>query len=215
MMRRALSLLLVFVALFEGLKGQSIVDSGQMNKVFSNLEEALQKPDEVFRLNLSNQKLVISDSVWSKFSNLKYLSLRNDHLKQIPSGIGDLKSLQVLDLSGNDFKVLPSTFIGLVNLQELYLNDEKNFKLEKNIPVLSALPNLKSLHLENDGLKVLPSNILQLSHLETLYLNNNRFKEVPKQVKGIRSLQFLDIHENKWQIVPAGPNENFGIRIRF
>jgi Leucine-rich repeat (LRR) protein len=95
------------------------------------------------------------------------------------------------------------------------LNDEKNFQLEKNISVLSALPRLKSLHLENDRLKSLPGNIMDLSHLESLYLNNNKFKEVPKQVKGMKNLHYLDIHDNKLQLVPAAPGENFGIRVRF
>jgi Leucine-rich repeat (LRR) protein len=215
MTKKSRLLFLLFVALFQGAMGQTTADSASINKVFSSLEEALQKPEDVFRLNLSNQKLVVSDSVWLKFPNLQYLSLKNDHLKQIPAGIGNLTNLRVLDLSGNDFKVLPSSFIGLVNLQELYLNDEKNFQLEKNIPVLSSLPSLKSLHLENDGLKSLPSNIFQLSHLEALYLNNNKFKKVPEQIKGIKSLQYVDIHENKLKLVPAGPGDNFGIRIRF
>jgi Leucine-rich repeat (LRR) protein len=45
---------------------------------------------------------------WSKFINLEYLSLKNDHLKEIPSGITKNKTLKSIDLSGNDFAILPS-----------------------------------------------------------------------------------------------------------
>jgi Leucine-rich repeat (LRR) protein len=82
----------------------------------------------------------------------------------------------VLDLSGNDFKVLPTSFSNLGNLEELFINEYKNFQLEKNILILSKLPNLAVLHLENDGLKSLPKNTSDLSHIESLYLNNNEFK---------------------------------------
>ena len=122
----------------------------------------------------------------------------------------------MLDFSGNDFKILPTTFSGLSNPQELYLNDEKNFQFDKNIPILSKLPNLKSLHLENEGLKKLPKNIFQLKNLESLYLNNNHFKQMPLEIKGLQNLKFLDTHNNKFGL----PNQfnhdsGFGPKIRF
>ena len=123
---------LLFTLLFQSVKAQTSTDSTLLNKEFLNIDEALKNPENVFRLNLSNQNIQFSDSIWSKFTNLQYLSLKNDHLEEIPEGIGNLKNLKVLDLSGNDFRVLPSTFSGLINLQELYLNDEKNFQFGKS-----------------------------------------------------------------------------------
>ena len=128
MIKCSILFLLVLAIQFNSVKAQSKLDSAQTNKVFLNLEEALLNPENVYRLNLNNQKIPTSDTIWSKFSNLQYLSLRNDQLKQIPSGIGNLKNLKILDLSGNDFKTLPSTFRNLLNLQELYLNDGKYFQ---------------------------------------------------------------------------------------
>lgn len=209
-------LLLVFVFLFKNAKAQSALDSIQLNKEFFSLDEALKNPENVYRIDLSNQNLQISDTIWSKFTNLQYLSLKNDHLKQIPAGIGYLKNLKVLDLSGNDFKVLPSTFINLTKLQELFLNDDKYLKFKKNIPILSTLPNLKSLHIENDGLKSLPKDIYRLSHLESLYLNNNQFKQLPIELEGLKNLQYLDFHDNKFRLSPQDiQNQNFGYKIKF
>ncbi len=211
------SVLLAAIALlFNHAEAQSLPDSTQLKKEFKSLEEALENPENVYRLDLSDQEIQIPNTEWSKFTNLEYLSLKNDHLKQIPPGIGNLRNLKVLDLSGNDFKVLPATFTNLVNLEELYINDDKYFKLEKNIPILSELPNLTSLHLENDGLKALPENASSLSHIRYLFLNDNKFKHVPSQVNSLESLKYIDLKNNKYPIPTEEiRNTNGGIKINF
>lgn len=216
MLRYSSLLLIAFALLFKNTEAQSTLDSTQIDKEFYNLDEALKNPENVYRLILSEQEIPESDTVWSKFTNLEYLSFKNDHLKQIPSGVGYIKTLKVLDLSGNDFKVLPSTFSNLSNLQELYINDDKYFKFEKNIPILSKLPKLTSLHLENDGLKSLPKNTSSLIHIESLYLNNNQFKHVPSEINGLENLKYIDLHDNKYMMPPEEiENKNFGIKINF
>ncbi|MFT6997767.1 MAG: Leucine-rich repeat (LRR) protein [Cryomorphaceae bacterium] len=216
MIKHSPLLAFVFVLLFTNVKAQPALDSLQLNKEYTNLNEALKNPEKVYRLNLSNQKLQFSDSIWSQFTNLQYLSFKNDHLKEIPEGVGFLKNLKVLDLSGNDFEVLPSSFENLTNLEELFLNDDKFLKFEKNIPVLSTLPNLKTLHIENDGLKSLPKDIYKLSHLESLYLNNNRFKQMPIEIEALEKLQFIDFHDNEYRLpIQDMQNENRGYKIRF
>ena len=152
-------LALAFMLSTKSINAQSNSDSLRVETEFNSLDEALKNPSKVYRLNLSNQKNTLSDSLWARFTNLEYLSLKNDHLKRIPAGIGLLKNLKVLDLSGNDFEILPLSFGKLKNLQELYLNDDKNFQFNKSIQILSKLPNLKSLHVDNDNLKKIPQNI--------------------------------------------------------
>jgi Leucine-rich repeat (LRR) protein len=139
-----------------------------------------------------------------------------EDLKEVPKGIGVLKNLKVLDLSGNDFDVLPTTFRNLTNLQELFLNDDQNFNFKKSIPILGALPNLRSLHVENDGLKSLPKKIYKISHLESLYLNNNQFRQFPVELKGLKNLQYLDFQNNMLR-APAQemPIKNFGLKVDF
>jgi Leucine-rich repeat (LRR) protein len=102
----------------------------------------------------------------------------------------------------------------LSKLEVLYLNDEKQFDLEKNMDILSSLPMLKELHLENDNLKSLPKKFDKLDSLELLYLNNNQLKELPKQIMSLQHLQYLDLKDN--QINPNLPelnNINFGFQI--
>lgn len=184
-------------------------------KEYTSLSEALKEPEKVLRLNLSNQNINLSNENWSKFINLEYLSLKNDHLKEIPSAITNIKSLKTIDLSNNEFTNLPEEFSNLTNLEEIYLNDEKNMNLPKTLTILSKLPKLKSLHLENDNLSVLPSELLSFKNLESLYLNNNKFKEIPK-LETLDHLKYLDLKDNN--INPElqdMKNLNFGFKINF
>ncbi len=195
----------------------SNVDSTLINIEYTSLDEALKNPEIVYRLNLSNKNSMMQNVNWAKFENLQYLSLKNDHLKEIPGEIAFLRNLKVLDLSGNDFKILPKSLSNLTKLEELFLNDEKHFKVATAIRTLSLLPSLKILHLENDHLKRLPKNIGSLAHLEMLYLNENDFNSVPAEIKGLRNLKYLYIRDNR--ISPDShqniQNQNYGIKIKF
>lgn len=207
------------VILFMGLLGGinslcsqsiNITDS----KRFVSLSEALLSPKEVISLDLSNQKVALENVDWSVFTNLEYLSLKNDNLNTVPEGISKLTNLKTLDLSGNNFKVLPKTLKSLSKLQVLYLNDEKQFDLEKSMDVLNNLSGLKELHLENDQLQSLPNQFENMKSLELLYLNDNRFMELPKQIMRLDHLQFLDFKNNKVEAsLQEMKNLNFGFKL--
>jgi Leucine-rich repeat (LRR) protein len=192
------------------------LDSLKNYKEYTKLEEALKEPDKVFRLNLNNQSFTEFPKGLSKFSNLEYLSLRNDHLTSLSPEIGSLKKLKVLDLGGNDFSVLPKDFTKLQNLEELYLDNDKNLDIQQDIEVLGKLPKLKILHLENDGIDKLPSNINKLEHLEQLYLTNNLFRVIPPQLKELKHLKYLDLNNN---YLPNNLHhhqpQQYGLKIKF
>jgi Leucine-rich repeat (LRR) protein len=195
--------------------GQS-VDSPQIDKEYTVLSEALKEPDKVFRLNLSNQTFDDFTIGLSKFKNLKYLSLRNDHLTTIPAEIGALKNLKVLDLGGNNFQILPEEFIKLQNLEELYMDEDKNLLLSKDFDILGKLPKLKILHLERNNIDKLPKNIDKLTHLESLYLTNNLLHFIPPQVKKMKNLKYLEIRLNPLPLnLHLNQLHDTGLKIKF
>lgn len=206
-------LIVLFILMGNTLVIAQVENVPSTNK-FSNLNDALLTPENVISLDLGNQDLILEGIKWEVFTNLEYLSLKNDNLTIIPEGISKLYKLKILDLSGNNFKTLPKTIKSLSKLEVLYLNDEKQFDLEKNIDILASLSSLKELHLENDNLKTLPKKFDRLNSIEFLYLNNNKLKELPKQIMSLQHLQYIDLKDN--QINPNLPelnNINFGFRI--
>ena len=207
--------LLVTVLLLAGQIFAQEPDSAQLVKEYTRLEEALREPEKVYRLDLSNQSFASFPDSLSKFSNLRYLSFRNDHLRLIPKEIGALKNLRVLDLSGNDFAVLPDEFVQLVNLEEIYMDSDPNLDLEQGLKILGQLPNLKYLHLDNDGIENLPRSIVLLKNLERLYLNGNLIHRVPIELGELKKLNYLELQNNP--LLPDRINElqNQGLRVKW
>ncbi|XP_054818927.1 disease resistance protein RUN1-like [Prosopis cineraria] len=117
----------------------------------------------------------------SSLSSLKELKLTNFtlNLRLIPNDLGCLPSLEVPDLSGNDFSnlpsgscILPSSFSSLSSLRELNLN---NCNLcDGSIPNdLSPLSSLKLLRPSGNNFTNLPSAFVSnLLALEILCLNH-------------------------------------------
>ena len=182
----------------------------------SQINSSLSNPSTITRLELNDNTIDISKIDFSKFVNLEYLSLKDDHLKELPKELFLLKKLKTLDLSRNDLKVLPKEFSQLKNLEALYLNDENNMDLPASLDVLAKLPKLKSLYLENDKIRFIPNEIFKLKKLEYLSLSKNELKEIPKNMNSLSHLKSLDIKDNNLTPDNMEPrNLNFGFKINF
>ena len=96
-MKTTISFFIMISALYTQLVvSQVTIDSTQIKKEYNTIEEALKNPEKVYRLDLSNQKINVNNTDWSRFVNLEFLSLKNDHLEEIPNEIGLLKNLKVI-----------------------------------------------------------------------------------------------------------------------
>ncbi|KAF3576494.1 hypothetical protein DY000_02033647 [Brassica cretica] len=133
---------------------------------------------------------------------LKELKLINLNIQKLSDDIDDFEFLQKLDLSGNDFKNLPSNITILPRLRTLWLrNCGKLEELPELAQVqsltLSNCRNLRSLvkrsdsgNLSSHDFETLPSSISDLTSLVTLCLNNCKKLKSVEEVPP--SLQFLD-----------------------
>nr|DAD39981.1 TPA_asm: hypothetical protein HUJ06_014304 [Nelumbo nucifera] len=124
----------------------------------------------------------------------------------IPHQLANLTSLEILDLSSNDFHgPIPQEFSSLARLQHLHLF---NNSLAGSIPVaLSRCSNLVSLTLPwNQLTGSIPSEFGRLSMLKILQLSkNNLTGTIPPTLGNLSSLTVLGLSQN--ELVGRIPNE--------
>ncbi|XP_044483557.1 probable disease resistance protein At4g27220 isoform X2 [Mangifera indica] len=117
-------------------------------------------------------------AIIGKLRNLKVLSLQHAYIKELPTEMGQLTQLRLLDLSCcGHLKVVASNVISkLSNLEELFL---KGCPIQWKIEVLEELKllsNLTSLELEIEDEKVLPKDFFSKELIRYKMSVENWFK---------------------------------------
>ncbi|KAL1217640.1 Disease resistance-like protein DSC2 [Cardamine amara subsp. amara] len=158
---------------------------------------------------------------FSRFPCLAELNLINLNIQRIPDDIGLLQSLEKLDLSGNDFRNLPTS---MKNLSKLKYAKLSNCSQLETLPELTDLHTLKLsgcsnlesllelteavqdvgrfrlLELELDNSKIVQPQADQLSHFTNLIhldLSNHDFEAIPKSIIDLLSLGTLCLNNCK------------------
>mmetsp|Transcript_21431 Transcript_21431/g.48531 ORF Transcript_21431/g.48531 Transcript_21431/m.48531 type:complete len:1759 (-) Transcript_21431:232-5508(-) len=134
-------------------------------------------------------------------------------------GIGDLKRLQHLNISGNDLKRLPYGLGFCTSLKTLTL-DEPHFVIIPCDEILSTSRQdastltsyLRRLHdavlsrrLDLTGyvISALPKEVIELTALTELKMSDNRLKVVVSEIEQLSQLQLVDLSRNRIKMLPA------------
>jgi Leucine-rich repeat (LRR) protein len=169
--------------------------------------EKINNKNTVTEVNLYNLGLtgIITPEI-KNLKNLKKLDLsyNNKIESEIPKEIGELQSLEILDLAGiNLTGEIPKEIGNLSNLKELDLSSNN---LGKTIPKeISNLQNLEILEIDNNKLigKV-PNELNNLESLEKLNLEKNEITEINFEDAKLKNLEIFDISSNELTIFPKG-----------
>ncbi|XP_065619192.1 disease resistance protein RUN1 isoform X2 [Quercus suber] len=115
---------------------------------------------------------------------------------KLPKDLGNITSLKKLKLSGTAIKELPSSIEFLTSLEALILEDCKNF-----VPLPSTICSLKSLVLmylsRCPKFVNLPENIGNLKHLSTLLLEGTAIEVLPSSIGRLAALKRLNLKDCK------------------
>ncbi|KAJ4870254.1 NB-ARC domain-containing disease resistance protein [Raphanus sativus] len=145
---------------------------------------------------------------FSGFPCLTELNLINLNIQIIPEDIGQLHSLEKLDLSGNDFINLPTSTKNLSKLKHARLSN--CVKLE----ALPALTELQSLNLSGcsslESLLEPPHSIQEVSRYSLLELeldNCRKFQSFSHQLSHFTRLTYLNLSSNDFDAIPESITE--------
>jgi Leucine-rich repeat (LRR) protein len=152
-------------------KSQALNDT---TYVYHSLASALEKPDKVFRLNLSKKQLKDFPQEVFQFKNLQELDISKNKIKELPKEIGTLKSLKRFNASYNKLEVLPSEIGNLTNLVYLGLNRNKIQELPVTI---GNMESLEVLEMWDNELFTIPDEISKLTKLKTLEIRGILFSD--------------------------------------
>lgn len=103
-------------------------------------------------------------------------------------------SLRILDLSLNDFAVLPAGIGSLVALEWLSVNSNQLSKLPSEV---GSLESLVRLDLRNNTLSSLPTEVGDLAKLASLDVSRNVLSDLPDDIGNLPELIHLDVSYNE------------------
>ncbi|GIY48250.1 leucine-rich repeat-containing protein 40 [Caerostris extrusa] len=129
-----------------------------------------------------------------------YKRLHDNCLSDLPSSVEELTCLTKLNISRNQFQILPECSIFL---EELDLSDNN---LKKLPPCIGFLSRVTSLNLSNNEVRVLPVEIGDLMALKHLDLSKNKLNSLPSLMEMLHHLEQLYIQHNNIKELPTLTN---------
>ncbi|MBI3139143.1 MAG: hypothetical protein HYZ15_11200 [Sphingobacteriales bacterium] len=193
-MKCLLSILVLFFTFFPG----TAQDWRYMKseKIFTSLEEALEKPAVVYNLSLSDRDIYNKDfSGIKSMLNLRYLALDDAELEQLPTGLFDqLTELRTLSMVRNKFTKLPEHIRKLKKLEYLVMYDNE---IDSIPDWIGEMKNLETLILPRNKLVFISAAVGKLKKLKDLSVGDNQIKNLPDEIGDLTSLEILELNENK------------------
>lgn len=119
------------------------------------------------------------DGTLSSFNALHSLNISQCSLEQLPMALFSMPHLSSLELSNCAIKLTPQTASAIGDLHTLEFLDMSNNPLG-HAPDVSNLRQLTSLHLHDTQISELPAGVFELVELQNLDLSNNQLREIPQ-----------------------------------
>jgi Leucine-rich repeat (LRR) protein len=128
-----------------------------------------------------------------ELKNLLEFHLSYNPVFELPDEINDLKHLEILNLSHNNFKSFPIK----LNLSTLKILNLSYNHITIITPNIKNLKQLETLILSNNAIEILPQEFGELENLLDLFLHTNNISIFPEEICKIKSLEILYLSNNK------------------
>jgi Leucine-rich repeat (LRR) protein len=161
------------------------------NKIEMNSVDIL----NTIHLNLSGRSLTTLPENLQEFTNLRIIDLSNNKLLNI-DGINEIKAIEAINISGNEFldhKAVFKELVSMNSLKRIQLNKTGLAYFPRSI---FELKQLEWLDLSENEITVFPYEIKKLTKLNYLDLSKNNIKSIKQGLKSLKSLRYLDLSDN-------------------
>jgi len=128
----------------------------------------------------------ISENI-GNLKSLEVIDIQDDRINSLPKSIGNFENLRKLSIYYSNLESLPEEFGNLKNLEELYINRNYLTSLPESF---GNLVNLRIFEGYNNNLENLPTSIGNLSKLEHLDLEDNNIAELPNSIGNLNITTF-------------------------
>jgi hypothetical protein len=157
-------------------------------------DELLPEPDSRGYLNISNKAWVTLDPrIWTMSMQLMKLDMSYNHIKELPSQIGELIMLRELIASFNKITNLPPEIGKLKRLRRLLLNSNKIKLIPDDV---GQLDMLEEFVISENNIEDVPVSVSTMSNLKILKLSNNKLTSIPFEIADILTLEDIDCSNN-------------------
>ncbi|MFX1295864.1 MAG: tetratricopeptide repeat protein [Promethearchaeota archaeon] len=171
----------------------------RVNKIENKTVGVQMEGDNVIGLGLYKCGLTIFPECISEFKSLQILNIGGNQLKTLPESFGNMKLLKELNLEYNNLMTLPESFGNLHLLQVLNLVGNQLTTFPSSCGNLKAL---QTLNLRNNNLTILPESFGDLHSLQVLNLESNQIMKFPQSFGNLKALQILNLRENSFKALP-------------
>ncbi|KAL3701233.1 hypothetical protein R1sor_019255 [Riccia sorocarpa] len=157
------------------------------------------------------QKLEMLPEDIGNLQSLESLDIWNCAIERLPESIGDLCSLRTLRFPGSSLHTLPESLGRLSGLTSLEVTKCGNLK---TLPeTIGELSSLASLDLSGSSLHSLPESLGRLSGLASLEVTNcGNLKTLPETIGELSSLTSLDLSGSSLHSLPESLGRLSGLR---
>lgn len=135
-----------------------------------------------------------------QLSSVQDIDLSYNDVDNLPPSMGALSSLQYLDITSNRLASFPEGVCGLSALTELDMGENRLNSLPECI---GRLRQLESLVVSGNYISTLPAAIGNLTQLRTLDLKRNRLKTLPESLGDLKQLTALYLSSNRLEQLPS------------
>ncbi|MDA7501819.1 leucine-rich repeat domain-containing protein [Chitinophagales bacterium] len=164
-----------------------------------SIEEALAHPEKIYRLHLRNSRIKSLPTEIGLLINLRVLDISGSRITKIPESISNCIYLKALIANASKLESIPITIGELKNLRILNL---AACQIREVPPELGKVVSLWSLSLGSNKIDSLPNSFSNLKNLIYLGIANNEFQHFPLAITGLSSLGQLTFHTNSFESIP-------------